>query len=86
MMADLAQSKIRIKKKLDMRVGDVVCFEGDHILRAGVGIVMSADFSKADYCDSKGEEYLVLVFWIERGKAMWMKSREISPLSMKKGK
>ena len=85
MMADLAGSKTKYEKKLDITVGDMVCFEGDCLLRAGIGIVLSADSSKADIYDSRGEDFFVLVYWVERAKAMWMRSREITYLPIQKG-
>lgn len=88
MMADLADFKTKPKKRLDISAGDMVCFEGDCILRAGIGIVLSADSSKNDIYDAKGEDFFVLVHWVERGKAMWMRSREIAllPQHPEKGK
>jgi hypothetical protein len=82
MMADLADSKTKCKKRLDMSAGDMVCFEGDHLLRAGIGIVLSADSSRVDIYDSRGEDFFVLVHWVERGQAMWMRSREIAYLAI----
>lgn len=84
-MADLANSQRGSEKKLDISAGDMVSFVGDCVLKAGVGIVLSANLSRIDIYDAKGEDSFVHVFWVEKGKAMWMRSKEIAPLVIEKG-
>jgi len=81
-MADLADKTSHSKKRLDISVGDVVCFMGDHTRVAGVGIVMGFEQVEVDVYDlkdaaEKRANPKIFVFWVSKGTGMWMSEQDI---------